>query len=99
VQVSAGHVARAVLMVTLDSVTAASLGMAVRSAAGRQRRGPLKPEGRIARLRGVRVHASTGYNRAEGNRRASRNGRVGSSPTRNPQRYDSQLVRRCSCTL
>jgi hypothetical protein len=37
-----------------------------------------------------RDHVSTGYNRVEGNRRASRNGRVSSSPTRNPTRYDSQ---------
>jgi hypothetical protein len=35
-------------------------------------------------VRGVRVHASTGYNRVDGNRRASRNGRVSSSPAQNP---------------
>jgi hypothetical protein len=33
-------------------------------------------DGRIPNFRGVRVHVSTGYNRAEGNRRALRNGRV-----------------------
>jgi hypothetical protein len=33
-------------------------------------------EGQIPNCRGIRVHASTGYNRVEGNRRASRNGRV-----------------------
>jgi hypothetical protein len=31
-------------------------------------------EGRIPHFRGVRVHVGTGYNRVEGNRRASRNG-------------------------
>jgi hypothetical protein len=41
-------------------------------------------EGQIPNFRAVREHASTGYNRVEGNRRASRNGRVTSSPTRNP---------------
>jgi phosphoenolpyruvate carboxylase len=33
-------------------------------------------DGRIPNTRGVRVHVSTGYNRVEGNRRATRNGRV-----------------------
>jgi hypothetical protein len=33
-------------------------------------------DGQSPNFRGVRVHVSTGYNRAEGNRRASRNGRV-----------------------
>jgi hypothetical protein len=32
-------------------------------------------DGQIPNVRGVRVHVSTGYNRGEGNRRASRNGR------------------------
>jgi hypothetical protein len=41
----------------------------------------------IPNFRGVRVHVSTGHNRVEGNRRASRNGRVSSSSTRNPYRY------------
>jgi hypothetical protein len=39
-------------------------------------------EGQITKFRVVYV--STGYNRVEGNRRAPRNGRVSSSPTRNP---------------
>jgi hypothetical protein len=44
---------------------------------------------RIPNLRGVRVHVSTGYHRVEGNRRASRNGRVSAPP---PEiRHDSQL--------
>jgi hypothetical protein len=33
-------------------------------------------DGQILNVRVMRVHASTGYNRVEGNRRASRNGRV-----------------------
>ena len=33
-------------------------------------------DGRIPNVRGVRVHVITGYNRVEGNRRASRNGLV-----------------------
>ena len=33
-------------------------------------------DGQIPNTRGVRVHASTGYTRVKGNRRASRNGRV-----------------------
>jgi hypothetical protein len=48
-------------------------------------------DGKITSFRGVRVHVSTGYTRVEGNRRASRNSRVSSSPTRNPTRHDSQL--------
>jgi hypothetical protein len=47
------------------------------------RKGSLN-DGQIPNSRGVRVHASAGYSRGEGNRRASRNGRVSSSPTRNP---------------
>ena len=46
-------------------------------------------EGQTPNVRGVHVHASTGYDRVEGNRRASRNGRVGDLPS--PQRHDSQL--------
>jgi hypothetical protein len=38
-----------------------------------------------------RVHVSTGNRREI----ASRNGRVSSSPTRNPYRHDSQLWHRC----
>ena len=41
--------------------------------------------------RGVRVHASTGYNRVEGNRRASRNDRVSDLPIEIPHVNDSQL--------
>jgi hypothetical protein len=37
-------------------------------------------EGQIPNFRVVRVHVSTGYNRGEGNRRASRNGRVSDLP-------------------
>ena len=37
-------------------------------------------EGHIPNFRGVRVRASTGYNPVEGNRRASRNGRVSALP-------------------
>jgi hypothetical protein len=33
-------------------------------------------DGQIPNVRGVRAHVSTGYNRGEGNRRASRNGLV-----------------------
>jgi hypothetical protein len=47
-------------------------------------------DGQSPNFRVVRVHVSTGYNRVERNRRASRNGRVSSSPTRNPSRSDSQ---------
>jgi hypothetical protein len=39
-------------------------------------------------------YVSTGYNRVEGNRRASRNGRVSDLPTRNPSN-DSQMFDRC----
>jgi hypothetical protein len=35
-------------------------------------------------FRGVRLHVSTGYNRVEGNRRASRNGRVSDLPPETP---------------
>jgi hypothetical protein len=35
-------------------------------------------------MRVVRVHVSTGYNRVEGNRRASRNGRVSHLPPEIP---------------
>jgi hypothetical protein len=37
-------------------------------------------EGHIPNVHGVRVHVGTGYNRVEGNRRASRNGRVSDLP-------------------
>jgi hypothetical protein len=47
------------------------------------RKWPLN-DGRIPKFRGVRVHASTGYNRVEGNRRASRNGRVSDLPPKIP---------------
>jgi hypothetical protein len=51
-------------------------------------------DGQIPNFRGVRVALDTGYHRVEGNRRASRNGRVSSSPTRNPERCDSPLLHR-----
>jgi hypothetical protein len=41
-------------------------------------------DGKIPSFRGVRVHVSTGYNRVEGNRRASRNGRVSDLPPELP---------------
>jgi hypothetical protein len=41
-------------------------------------------EGQIPNLRGVAEHVSTGYNRVEGNLRASRNGLPPRSPTGNP---------------
>jgi hypothetical protein len=47
-------------------------------------------EGQIPNVRGVRVALGTGYDRGEGHRWASRNGRVSLSPTRNPYGYDSQ---------
>jgi hypothetical protein len=42
-------------------------------------------DGQIPNFRGVRVAHGTSYNPGEGNRRASRNGRVSSSPT--PSRF------------
>jgi hypothetical protein len=48
-------------------------------------------EGRAPNCRGVRVHVSTGYSRVEGNRRASRNGRVSDIPLES-LRCDSQLL-------
>ena len=47
------------------------------------RKRPLN-DGQIPNVRGVRVHVSTGYNRVEGSRRASRTGLVSPSPTRTP---------------
>jgi hypothetical protein len=41
-------------------------------------------DGQIPNFRGVRVHVSTVYNRVEGNRRASRNGRVSDLPPEIP---------------
>jgi hypothetical protein len=49
---------------------------------GRYRKRSLN-DGQIPTFRGVRVALGTGYNRVEGIRRASRNGLVSSSPTRN----------------
>jgi hypothetical protein len=57
--------------------------------ARRDRERPLN-DGQIPNFR-VRVHASTGYHRVEGNRRASRNGRVSDPP---PCQFDSQLPHR-----
>jgi hypothetical protein len=48
-------------------------------------------DGRIPNVCGVRVHVSAGYTRVEGNRRASRNGRVSDLPPETPNVYDSQL--------
>ena len=47
-------------------------------------------EGQIPNLRGVAEHVSTGYNRVEGNLRASRNGLMSDLPPEIPT-YDSQL--------
>jgi hypothetical protein len=41
-------------------------------------------DGQIPNFHGVRVHVSTGYNRAEGNRRASRNDLVSDLPPETP---------------
>jgi hypothetical protein len=46
---------------------------------GGDRKWPLNEE-HTPNFRGVRVHVSTGYKRVEGNRRASRNGRVSDLP-------------------
>jgi hypothetical protein len=51
-------------------------------------------EGQIPNTRGVRVHVSTGYHRVEGNRRASRNGRVSDLP---PETLRSVLTSSCGC--
>jgi hypothetical protein len=53
--------------------------------------------GRIPSPNVVRVALDTVYNRVQGNRRASRNGRVSSSPTRNRSRHDSRLFDRLKC--
>jgi hypothetical protein len=45
--------------------------------------GPLN-DAQIPITRGVRVHVSMGYNRVEGNRRASRNGLVSDLPPEIP---------------
>ena len=47
-------------------------------------------DGQTPKFRGVRVHASTCYNRTEGTRRASRNGRVSDLPP-GILPYDSRL--------
>ena len=52
--------------------------------------------GQMANIRGVRGALGTGYNRGDGNRRASRNGRVCLSPPKTPYRFDSQFFRRCT---
>jgi hypothetical protein len=57
---------------------------------GHDRKWPLN-EGQIPNVRGVRAHASTGYNRVEGNRRASRNGRVSELPKSNKRFAFSSL--------
>ena len=54
-------------------------------------------DGQIPNVRGVRVHVSTSYNRVEGNRRASRNGLVSSSPTpETPTVTIRKRLRRCA---
>jgi hypothetical protein len=57
----------------MEKLRIVSLGLAL------GRRWPLN-DGRIPNFRVVRVHVSTGYSRVEGNRRASRNGRVSVLP-------------------
>ena len=52
-------------------------------------------EGQIANVRVVRAALGTGYDRVEGNRRASRNGLVSDLPPEIPYHYDSQLLHRC----
>jgi hypothetical protein len=49
-------------------------------------------DGRIPNSRGVRVARGTGYNRVEGNRRASRNGRVSDLPPELPNVTIRHLV-------
>jgi hypothetical protein len=51
-------------------------------------------DGQIPNPNVVRVALGTGYHRVEGNRRASRNGRVSDLPPETPIHYDSQLVHR-----
>jgi serine/threonine protein kinase len=58
------------------------------------RKGSLN-DGQIPHLRVVRVHASTGYSRVEGNRRAARNRLVSDLPPENPHVTISQLFHRC----
>jgi hypothetical protein len=50
---------------------------------GGDRKGSLN-DGQVSNFCVVRVHVSTGYNRVEGNRRASRNGRVSDLPPEIP---------------
>jgi hypothetical protein len=57
------------------------------SSARGDRKWPLN-DGQIPNVRGVRVHVSTGYNRVEGIRLASRNGLVGDLPPEIPLHYD-----------
>jgi hypothetical protein len=54
----------------------------LRFGTGRQKMG--LDDGEIPNFRGVRVHVRTRYNRVEGNRRASRNGRVSDLPPEIP---------------
>ena len=58
-------------------------GVANRNVLGLADREGSLDEGQIPTFRGVRVHVSTGCNRGEGNRRASRNGRVSDLPPPN----------------
>jgi hypothetical protein len=52
-------------------------------------------DGQIPNTRAVRVHVSTGYNRAEGNRRASRNGRVSDLPRNRVTIRNFVIAKRC----
>jgi hypothetical protein len=53
----------------------------LRFGTGRQK---MALEGQTRNFRGVRVYVRSGYNRVEGNRRASRNGLVSSLPPEIP---------------
>jgi hypothetical protein len=63
--------------------------------ARRDRKRPLN-DGQIPNPNVLRVAPCMGNNREEGNRRASRNGRVGHLPPETPKRHDSQLLRHCT---
>jgi hypothetical protein len=53
----------------------------------------LNNDGQIPNSRGVRIALGTGYNHGERSRRASRNGRVSSSPTRIPNVAETRSPR------
>ena len=56
---------------------------------GGDRKRPLN-DGQIPNFRVVRVHVIAGYNRVEGNRRASRTGLVSDLPPETPHVTDAQ---------